>query len=1687
MSGQNTNIPQKVASPIATGQAGGIFEQHVGASWLSLLLVKGIPPLILDTQVTQVAFQTARLGWATDDLLVIGETTTKKTRKLACQVKRDFRVSSSNDECRKTFLAFWKDFKGKNFDRSADRFALITLRGTNNLLVHLASLFECATSSQSKDEFQDRFKIEGLLHSTAKGYAEEIRKGLVDDKETVSDEEFWQFLRSLSVLSFDLNTTTSQTEAWLKSLLAHTANGADKIGAAKVTWDALLVFAGKAMPGAMEVSREALPQETLSAHTPIADKDYLALTALKDHSALVIGNIKSTIGTTLKLNRTAIVNSAAEQLAVNRIVILSGPSGTGKSGVAKMLTESLGNQYFVFSFRSEEFEKAHLDETLNVNGIGLSGKALSTVLAGQRTKIVLIESLERLLEASVRDSFSHLLQLATQDDSWKIVITCRSYSLETVISSFFGQMNLPYAVVEIPELSDDELKSVENSIPTLVRPLTNQVLRKVLRNPYVLDKAARMPWPSEETLPANEREFRRKFWKEIVREDHNAGGGLPRRREQILTEVVLRRARALSLYARCYDLDAEALSKLNQSDLISFSKETDTLATPAHDVLEDWTLLNWLEVQAAQQENDPKKIADIVGTYPALRRAYRMWLYERSKIDPQTTDAFVHSVLQDQSLASHFRDDTIVSILKSDSGADFLLRNRNVLLADDARLLKRVVHLLRVACRAMPDWLERTGYIQSSVMVPTGAAWPQALALVREALPKFIEKDSQLALGLIEDWVNIISMESPYPDGHEDAAKIAFALLEVYGGYRYDKNRKKIFSILSKLPTGDKDSFLEWLKRAETDDRDRDAEEFADFLIEGIEGFYCTKEYPDEMIQVFKSRLYSDEEPDSYGHIDIEDFFGLQQHREFFPPSAYRGIFFPLLQNHLKKGIDFIIEFINRACDRYAHPMGHERLEPPWEVELTLPDGTKIKQWHNPRLWQLHRGTSVGPYVMMCALMALEHWLLLLAKAGNKSIDAWLSYIVSKSNNSALSSVVASVVIAYPRKTKETAKILLRCRDYVEIAQNMGAVDRGMSSLQQILPSLNSHQLYESERKESDNLPHRSSNLGLVALDLQITDATIEIQQIIDDHLQILPAKEIQNSADKVWRLTLHKMDLRKFLPKEATKKQLAQLQGKSDKIDGDPEEKTGVIFEPQAPEADLVEVIESARPGIEDSHNRIGLLNWAWACFSWDSKAKPDLWREYLAKAMATKVDFSSGMNWDTAPALVAAVCARDHWTQLNVEQKKWCLELIGNAVSSEKDSDNFQATISKNAMSADRPSALCVASVAASEPDTEYGKSALSILTDALFHTSEEVSKYAAGGIGQFLLGKQPDIALKYVRALVVQAIELNRLYEIEQKKKYNERLDFHELHRNVTRETRKSFHDGHTFQSGDFTRLDYGTPFGEQALKTFLHIFGYDSKNPNTKTFYSSLASQLNKWWQSKDKDERTPFELVHACQQSLATFILRLPPKEAVDMCEPLLSLAQSKTREASEFLRSLAFSVDKYHDGKETFWAIWDAFASKIKSAPWLKRADSDHFPADDLLQSIFLGLSWNKGTRSWEPQKGYEDRVLSLFEALPASRPTFYQMTYYLHHIGDVTLPNSFVSFAKKLRENPSALVDSSAIYWLEQVLQRHVYGTPHKLKAKTEIREAVISILDELVEKGSSAAFKMRDDFVTPMQDRKT
>ena len=182
---------------------------------------------------------------------------------------------------------------------------------------------------------------------------------------------------------------------------------------------------------------------------------------------------------------------------------------------------------------------------------------------------------------------------------------------------------------------------------------------------------------------------------------------------------------------------------------------------------------------------------------------------------------------------------------------------------------------------------------------------------------------------------------------------------------------------------------------------------------------------------------------------------------------------------------------------------------------------------------------------------------------------------------------------------------------------------------------------------------------------------------------------------------------------------------------------------------------------------------------------------------------------------------------------------------------------------------------------------------------------------------------------------------------------------------------------------------------------------------------------------------------------------------------------------------MIYQVDGLDDCA-TFWSIWQQFADAVVSADsqWHSRIHRDHDHVRSVINSLFLGIGWKRGVRHWRHVDGNNHRVDNLFRALPLSPALIRAYSAYLYHVGESSLPQALETIAARLQaeESPGTLIDKSARFFLDSVLLRYVYGDTGVLKAKSGMREAVLFLLDALSDAGSSTAYMMRDDFVTPL-----
>ena len=347
----------------------------------------------------------------------------------------------------------------------------------------------------------------------------------------------------------------------------------------------------------------------------------------------------------------------------------------------------------------------------------------------------------------------------------------------------------------------------------------------------------------------------------------------------------------------------------------------------------------------------------------ALRRSYRKWVAELVERDPVPPTAY-SMPLSSRPKSACSSATTRWCHCSGAVGTRLPRPHEAQLLANDRAILKRVIHLLRVACVKSPEWLAGFSAGPRSILnVPDGSAWAAVLRLVHRNLTTFAPQERVLLLGFVEDAVRGVSWWAPDIDAAEVVAGIAHWLLDGLRGYGGEEPRRRVLEVIAKIPRADPVRFAATLRgQSRKANAATDLGEFPRTDFRGHSGCppraTCrTSSLPSAPITCWPRKRTSRRAPLRARPLDIDLYFGIKEglRHDSFPPSAIRGPWGQLLRHHRTKALDFYTSVFNHVADWYAHPRLHQRLEPPWEVELTFADGTTRKQWFNPPLGPLPR------------------------------------------------------------------------------------------------------------------------------------------------------------------------------------------------------------------------------------------------------------------------------------------------------------------------------------------------------------------------------------------------------------------------------------------------------------------------------------------------------------------------------------------------------------------------------------------------------------------------------------------------------------------------------------------------------------------------------------------------------------
>ena len=1655
----------RVSNPISTGGGGTAFEQQVGAMCLSCLLVHECYPDFENFRVETICLQTSVDGYETDDILVIGSTEIGEQCRMPIQVKLNLTIGERSPQCVKTFQKFWKDFNALDrFNPANDKLLLVTTSRTNpmNALHHL---LELSRNSSGFQEFQNKLNTHGVVNSNVRRCHKVIRS-IVNKIDSPNDKMLWGFLRTIHVHFIDFSIKTPP-EPILHLLTKHVLEHEDEMTAIS-TWRELVCIAAEGAPNARKMNRSDLPEEMLEKYGAYQNP---VVRILDEHSMYVISSIRSDIAGKITLKRRKTLNGVLKKLEEYRVVAITGPHGVGKSALAKSVMEHYGTDCMRLSFRAEEFGKAHIDEALPKQI--LSGQ-FKNVICAQQKVIIHLESLERLFGHPTHDAFADLVEIVRSCPNVSLLLTGIGDSVDEVAKTFFSDGALACGMVPVPPLNGEEMEQIAEALPALKVFLRNSKLKQLLSNPQFTDMAAKLDGTGRQDMPKDAIAFREKYWNDVVRNNVTTRG-LPDRREAALIGIALKRARELRPFVGTDEIDPEALGALHNGGIVLRDKRG--LAAPAHDIIEDYAILRWVDTRAAIHEWEAAPMADIIGQHHAVLRVFREWLKEKLDDNDENAKTLALSVYRNDSLSPDFRKAALASVLLSNYAGDFALQQSESLLADNARLLILMIRLTRTTCTKIPGGFD-TGFLPIPFLLPDGKAWPIVLGIVADNVDTLLPAHSESILELVEDWSFGASENCPMPDGALSAGIIVDRLLKQAGGRGYKDIQRRALNVLARVPRCNERRFLGLIDPSDGSSEDRALlRKLTELLIYGSNGAHACREFPEAMSRFTLSRCcLSEEDRGVFSRSGTATFeetkFGLVPHPAFDRmPSAVRGPFLYLLLNTPKIGLRLILELVNHAGRCFArHKDDGPLRESIQSIAIPVSGHGKVAQWANRRLWLAYRGTTVFPAILQCALMALEYWLLRLC-ADSLDVNPILHEILCKSNNVMTTAVVASVCNAWPDLCGKMAIPMLQSRKCIELDRARVAEELAANSLLAFRAPAAKTALYDNERRKSNELPHRRHDLCTLSLILQARGYEEQVQAIIDAHLDELPEDASKTGSDKGWELTLYQMDLRNTY----FAKNMSDQDGiSSERKSGAPVTLSYNTEMMRTGLRDYVAAADQERKRFEDA-----LMLWSWATMRQPRKpghGDRKEWKTILALAKQAQQDNRRSSATGIPPGepeMVAAVCIKDHLDDLTEDDRTWCVETLVSEVKRNNDSELTGVIDSTNHLSPSVLAANVLPKVLAAYPNNERNLEAVAL---TITHASYNVSFNAALGIAAHLGTKHGDLTLRCAGAVAMNA---NLLTEYKQQD--NERSQEFAAMNGVQRlnsQARNAFIKCKIDPELEVNKLDVTSVPGRRASEIVLQMLMGSTDLELTKKLCIRVGQAMVDVWKAQISShttlERQDFN--DADTAVVASMALTLSSDKIPVFCQPLLDTVSTCPQEIAFFINQL-IAQQNILATDSSFWNVWQVFADRILASSWSSHVTDQYSTGSKLIESMLFN-NYSLGRIQNHPS-GHKGQVNKFVSRLPATTFVLQCFSRYLYNIGGGSLPSAFMIVANILRSgNAVELCTPNSVFWLELILQRHIYGQQRSLKADPMLRRAVVTILDGLVDAGSSSANKMRDDF---------
>ncbi|MDD2335321.1 MAG: ATP-binding protein [Geobacteraceae bacterium] len=1694
------------SNPFSLGGGGVNFETRVQSAYTVLMLTGSVVPCLPAWPIQKIKLQGKYAGFGTDDFIVfVEQPETKIEAKLLAQIKHEVSITENDSVFSDVIVAAWHDFNTPDvFTEGLDALALITGPLSSMDINHVRPLLEWARHCKTAQEFITKVNTPKFGSQTKQNKLKAFRSQLkaTNGGTDVTDEILWRFLKSFYLIGYDLDSDSGSLLSLLNSLLSQSINNADVEGC----WAKIVLAVQSANQNAGTLSLSTIPQNVLENLSDTAGKIIKRdVVKLIEHGKVILDNIQAHISG-VHIDRNDLFLELLNQSYSSDFILITGPRGNGKSGIVREFATHLGNRYPVFCLRTEDLNKPHLDNVFTSIGLHGNFRELTSYFALIPQKYLLIESIEKLLELEFRNAFDDLLNFIRQSGNWTVIASGREYAFQQITFSFLNPKKVKWSSLNVPEFNEDEVEILLDKLPE-IQPLgKNPDIRRLLHNPFMADLAVRaVEAGAQFSVTDGEAFFRATVWRNVIAKEDYRKDGLPARRKQTFIDIAVHRARAMVYGVPECTFDIAALLKLEEDHLVS-RDSIKGLVSPAHDILEDWALAEFIETRFNSHGLDINDFVDSVGFQPAIIRAFRLWLHQKLRCEPESEDvvAFVNNVIRSQ--IPYWRDEAITAVLLGENPYSFLCRLRDQLFENEGELLKRFCFILRISCKATDTSFAKQlagDDIASEIaeglwMMPYGNGWEALVLFLCKNLDRITLNLIPHLTAVLDEWASKVNVNDAPPKPTREVGLLSLHLLEfVKDDYRREENRKKLLGVIIKVVSTITPEFQALLDRDIFNTTFRSRRETPGYTFQllpmvlvSFESIFLCKYCPEILIKIAWHAWLTDEISDRY-HPGVAEYFGLNEHSEganFFPASGVKGPFRHLLVCHPRLALNFILELCNRTAERYAHSRldanDKESILPTHypqgvsTVEISLNDGTIVTQYCSHRLWCGYRGTSVLPYLLQSALMALENWLVLLAEASdNDSTLGWVfDYVLRNSNSVMPIAVLASIATGFPEKLGKAALPLLRTPalyewDLIRSVQEAGALGAGYT------PGDPFWKVYAEERKTGNQRPWRQEHLETLVTRLQFTELRTEIFPILDGFKANI-SKLCEDKGDDAWRYRINRIDLRNCNLQEDL-------------------ENNRILFVPQDLEPDLREKQQEFQQEqtLRDRFTRLFL--WSEKTFKRE-QVETNYFSEWQEALKETKelLEILKAGNTDELSRMqsggivkACAVFLRDHAAELGEENLEWCIPILVDIVLANARSDshvNFDDTGYDGSIAAGNvlPKLIDYA-------EEGYCPEFLGLIATAMTHANGSVRCSVAAGIREHLWQVAPEIA----QAFLNSALEYARLKQIEidtqHYKNYRQEPEHYESE--IIDQLPENWQD--IF----IQNVMNGTPYTASTLswKTLspwyllppLLMIPDGSTSPEHVSLFLQMISMLSEAEESErnyrySSDERIelPDNLEIEFTKRLADYLLTISDTDA----QVFVDLLKKKSNSAPDFIHWLLVCLLATSDKQkmlEKYWRLWNELSDSIQSIAKGMCKDGYKVNSNDYRTKLLRG--WFFSDSTWDVAKPEEylfehglEHIYRFAESAGVNPIIFEAMSRFLFYLPKVFMPKGLSILLKHQRDvgGTCLLAGVNTVYYLERVLQRLLIRDQNQASFSMKNRDEVLVLLSAIMETGSSTAYFLRE-----------